>query len=325
MHFTRALTACLISFVSVPIVLGQDGRLSEGDQQLLKALVAANEAAVDAAASAEMKVESVFRTSSRKYELNADVTWDGDRALFDYQLSVQAAEGASESDPPVDELSGKLLDTPRMLVDFQESVGKAFRSTERYKMASRVFDVLPRASWLSYDLEFPLREVLTADETWDYGNRNVTLKRSGDVVTLTLSSPGTAGELRVEFGADGGGLIRSVRHTGPKGPRYYADYQWAEVDGIWYPKSLRMHSLLGGDFRSRPRLDVKILAFQPRWDIPASIFAESSLKIDDTVEVTTFREGAEPVVRKPKPVAVETRLRELGKTLSEQGFAAGER
>ena len=38
---------------------------------------------------------------------------------------------------------------------------------------------------------------------------------------------------------------------------------------------------------------MKILAFQPRWDIPASIFAESSLKIDDTVEVTTFREGAE--------------------------------
>ncbi len=324
MSLIRYPLATLAFLLAVAEASAEGNRLSDEDQQLLIAVIDANEAALAAASTGEMKVETTERASGKVRTLEAHVIWDHDKALFDYRYRLTNAQEANQ-DKSGHEHSGKLLDTPRLLVDFQKSRGKAFRSIDRYKSTHHVYNVLPQASWLSYNFELPLREVLTADESFDYGERNVWLERSRNTISLVLDHPRSPGTFRVDFSTDKGGLIRSVRHSGAGGPRYHADYKWAEADGIWYPQRLRMYSRMGGDFGSSPRFEMKISEFQPLIDVPPATFAESSLGVDETVEVVTYRKGTRPVVRKAKSVSLEKKMRELGESLSGRGFASGDR
>src|SRR5690606_34619094 len=135
----------------------------------------------------------------------------GDHIRYEYRLEIKL------SDKPVSVREGILIDTPKLLVNFQKSHRKAFRSIDRVKTYDRVFWVTPSRSWFSYNLEFPLREIFTADESWNYGKREVSLERSDNTITLVIDSPATRGEFRTVFSTQDGGMIQSVQHTGNSG------------------------------------------------------------------------------------------------------------
>jgi hypothetical protein len=294
--------------------------LSGPDRKILESILAANDNVVSGAVAGEMDVRSVERYAGNVYVLDAHVTWDGSRALYEYRLQKDSGTPGSEFNR-----TGRLLDTPAVIVDHHQSTKKAFRAIDRCKTYDGVFRVTPAENWLSYNLEFPLREVLTADETWDYGPRVASVKRKGSTVTFSLHTPGKKGGFEATFSTEHDGLIQNVVHTDASGERYRAEYGWAKSADVWYPKSLRMFSRVTGRDFLHPRFDMSISNFVPRSQIPARVFAEDRLGIDEMTEVVTYRKGTAPVVRKAKQVAPSDQLNQLGRTLSDSGFAAEQR
>lgn len=291
--------------------------LHEDDRAVISAILASHAAVLESASMGSMVVRAVERTRAVTHLLDAEVVWQGDRIRWDYRHE-QVRDGKS----PI-EISGVLLDTPTLIVNFERSHQRAFRAVKRVKKYNHVFRVTPRLGWFSYNFEFPLREIITADESWDYGNRDVSLEQNNDEITMTLSAPNTSGEFRIVFSAAHDGLPVRVRHSNAKGPRYHADYQWEQVDGVWYPAQMRLHSVVSGSF-DKPRFELEITEFDPRPSIAADTFSESSLGITPDVELVTYREGQPPYVRRARPPELDDQLRQLGQRLSAAGFAAPE-
>jgi uncharacterized protein YheU (UPF0270 family) len=315
---SRIINFLMFVVVGCPAAVLAGEQLSPDEQSLLTAILASHEAVAESAKAGEMTVQVIERQKAFIHQVEAEVLWDGPRVRWDYRHHVARPKSEESGDT---QFEGVMFDTPKLVVNFQRSHKQLFRSVDRIKKYERVFFVTPPLSWFTYSLEFPLREILTADESWDYGDREVSLTQKGDLITMLLNSPQSPGEFRIVFSAAHDGLPISIRHSGRSGPRYHADYEWERAAGVWYPKHLRMFSVKGGDFKAAPYFEMRITRFQPHVSIPSSKFAEQSLEVDETIEITTYRKGAAPIVRKAKRPSAEEQLKELGKSLSTGGFA----
>ena len=318
----RICTGIVIVALAMTVVpsTGFGEQLSVAERALLEAVVASNAGAISEANAGEMDVKSTERYAGNTYVLDAHVIWDGSNILYDYKIQKSSRGSGSAVDR-----AGMLLDTPKVVVDFHRSSNKAFRAIDRCKTYDGVFLVTPAASWFSYNLEFPLREVLTADETWDYGSRTVSVERTDSTVTMLLRDSEGTGKFEATFSTDHDGLIQTVVHTDEKGPRYRAEYQWAKSADVWYPKHLRMFSRVSGYDFSEPRFELTISNFVPRLQIQKQVFSEDRLGINPATELVTYRKGVATIVRKPKPVPLPEQLKQLGEAISRDGFASPDR
>lgn len=68
------------------------------------------------------------------------------------------------------------------MADFPESAVNSFRAIDRFRPCDTVLRVTPTDNSISYNSEFPLREVFPSDEIWNYAMRTVTVKQTDTTI-----------------------------------------------------------------------------------------------------------------------------------------------
>ncbi len=309
------LLGCMLAF---PVRAAAD--VLEGDDRAwLSAILDENEAVLRTLDSGSFHFSSVRRLAGTVAEAKGKVVWQGELERYDFEIVRRDSSGSSQSNV------GKAIVTPKVSVNYDVTGRQLFRAVAGSKSIEQVLWVLPSKSWLLYDMEIPLRDIISSNGTFDYGSRRVSLDRGKSVSTLRLTPPGNTGFVEFRFDVLKGGLIQSVKRSSRNRPEYAADYAWEPVRSTWFLKSLTQRKRMPGE----PWYDsfsLLIDDFELSPSISSDTFSESGLGVDRSVRVTTFTPG-KGSTRTTGGHGVDrtARLREIGLSFREAGFSSVKR
>jgi len=298
-------------------------KLNERDRTSVQALMATQESYLNSVENVRFEFKSQFRALNRDPALEVTKFASGtcvklgDKFRVDYSRS-RSRRGQEESDRSP--RKGVLVGSPHRLIDYYSDRDIAYISLGGAKDYGREFFVLPERSWFSYNLEFPCREVITADESFDYGSRRATLEKGEQEYVLRLSTG--SGYVAFTFDIQAGRLLSKVRNEKDEtGVRYRSRTVWNTEGPTVFPESIEHFSGRAGREETLV-FQLKIDEFEviSSEDVPSSHFHDASIGVSDSTTITTHAPGKRPVTRKPK-TNDDNSLKALGKRLRGEGFS----
>jgi hypothetical protein len=217
--------------------------------------------------------------------------------------------------------TGVVLETDREIVDYYSGRDIAFKSVGKSKLYGSELLVAPERSWYMYALEFPYSDILTADGTWNFGDRNVTVQRGTDEVQVTIDHPDHVGEIVFTFDLEFDGYLTRVWHTSSNGMRYKSEITWTRnPQRLVYPKSIRKYRAATGEDTPFYQVDFESFSRISPGSVASSFFTEAGIGISETTRLTIYRKGRPPIIRGRKNDQPKD-LKSLGESLRGKGFS----
>lgn len=210
-----------------------------------------------------------------------------------------------------------------MVYDFlSDTLFKTIGQRKRLEVGCHV---CPQITWFRYGTqpEIRLPDILTADGTFDFGDRTVSAERTGELLTLRISGPeGAVFELIADSKL--GGLPISVKSSLGEVVYRHGVFNWSDPIPFYYPSSIVWFESSPGQVASLPSFRLEYVDMQARPDLSESdsSFREESLpvtsktnrQITDSRGISRFTKGDR---------TEDELLWQLGKRLQGVGFLSG--
>ena len=238
--------------------------------------------------------KSEYRSKTSIHSAEGEAVWVGEKLRIHYKQSRKTLDG-------IDQTEGRYLQLPTKTVHLDTKKNTAFRDYARKGNLQRQFLIRPEKSWFTYDFQFPYRDILTANESFQFGDRVMKAESNSGNTEIVIDNPSSPGEIRFVFGSKVGGLISEVHHTNERGVRYRSLITWAKNENQLYPTLIEHFRRPKGKKLLRVfRLEFTEFSVIDPNDVEQDFFTEEGVGINDTVRYTTFAPGRRPIVRPAK-------------------------
>ncbi len=286
--------------------------LTTDETNWLKALVASQHTVIESLSSGSFRFASRRIKAGIEETADGQVCWDGDRLRYDVKMCRAGNESCRDE---------SILVTKSLTVRVNKNRLKVVRSFGTRKALEECLQILP-VDWLRYDFQFSLRDLITADESYQYKNRTAELIKTADEATLKLSTP-SGGYVAFEFDLAADGLVLSVVNRKPDYTSYQADYEWQRVGDHWFLKKLTQQQGSKDATNMNVMFQLEISDIEINRPIAERFFSEATLGSDNTFSVTTYVndriQGERPGDASLAKIA---KLKNLGLEAKKQGFSA---
>lgn len=316
----------LIGLIVVSEALGarvaEAQAVTDQEKNILTAMVDTWETTLENASAikSEVTVSVLNHASTKSTKLEGEAYWQDELFRMDYALRrLGAVNGDKEGNFAY---SGTVVRNQLETIDFQRSEKRAFIAKADCRTSPYWFRIHPKELWFTFEYSIPFRTIITENDTFDYGDRNVQVNTTADQWTFELTSDDAPGRFSVIADPNKQSMPSMISLIAQNGIRYKCEYEWEEDSlGQYFPTRLRVFSRAHASQAEHPWMVVEYKQFVRDHTEPETFFSGGSLGIDKSIATTTYREGRPPVRYQP-PVDAEESLREIAEQIKGKGFAA---
>lgn len=306
-RYQKWMYSALICFGTLPcqmasVVQAQSPNATP-DLQTLAMLIAANENAVDSAVEGQYAFTSYTMRNGKTVQSAGVARWDGEDARIEYVTNRGLDLEADSGSPDFDRVSAAdrsvLILTSKSLLSFNPVAAKLISAIETDHQPEPHLQILPRQCWLTYDFQFPLVEILSANGTWDFSPRKFSIENSRETLTLRIWHPDHDGEITLTFDLSKGGLIRKVTNRKGDQVSYEAEYEWRLHGESYYPSRITMRNPFDLGDAGKTKFQLITDRYRTISNLRDRDLERSSIGPLENVTEIIYRRGREVEVRRP--------------------------